>query len=162
MTTALKIRQITQDEPIPYRLLLLADPNKTLVDRYLQTGKCFIATLDDILIGVLAIGAVSLDEIEIYNIAIEPKYQGGGHGKILLQFAVNHARESDYSSIIIKTGNSSIGQMALYQKAGFDMAGIQHNYFIENYDESIIEHGIQCKHRVLFRKSLKKENPDSR
>lgn len=46
--------------------------------------------------------------------------------------------------LMIGTGNSSINQLALYQKCGFRVIGVERDFFINNYDEPIFENGIQC------------------
>jgi ribosomal protein S18 acetylase RimI-like enzyme len=48
----------------------------------------------------------------------------------------------------VGTGNSSIGQLALYQKCGFRITGIDYNYFIRHYDEPIFENGIPCRDMI--------------
>lgn len=53
-------------------------------------------------------------------------------------------------SIEIGTGNSSIQELALYQKCGFRLKEIIHDYFVDNYDEPIFENSIQCRDMVLL------------
>ena len=60
--------------------------------------------------------------VEIKNIAVREDRQGQGLGKKLLQEAIRVAKNKGYERIEIGTGNSSIGQLALYQKCGFRIA----------------------------------------
>lgn len=53
-----------------------------------------------------------------------------------------------FHTIEIGTGNSSIQRLALYQKCGFRMASIDHDFFLKHYDEPIYENGIQCMDMV--------------
>ena len=85
------------------------------------------------------------------NIAIKEEVQGRGWGKVLLNFAIEEAKKRKAKDLWIATGNSSIGQLALYQKMGFEMADIRWNHFIDNYPEAIWENGIQCKHMLILR-----------
>ena len=39
----LKINKLKESEVLPYDLLLSADPNKELIDKYLKEGECFVA-----------------------------------------------------------------------------------------------------------------------
>ena len=48
----------------------------------------------------------------------------------------------------IGTGNSSISQLALYQKMGFRIAGVDVDFFTRNYPEEIIENGIHCRDMI--------------
>lgn len=86
--------------------------------------------------------------MEIANIAVYPEFQGKGYGKVLLLDAIENARSNGFTTIKICTGNSSIKQLALYQKCGFRMAHIDCDYFIHNYPEPIFENGIQCFDRI--------------
>lgn len=49
------------------------------------------------------------------------------------------------------TGNSSIDNLAFYQKMGFEMTALWLNYFAEQgYDSDLMEDGIACKHMLRF------------
>ncbi len=52
----------------------------------------------------------------------------------------------------IGTGNSSVNQLSLYQKCGFRITGIEHDYFTKHYEEEIVENGLLC--RDMIRLSL--------
>jgi ribosomal protein S18 acetylase RimI-like enzyme len=103
---------------------------------------------------VLVLDTLSPTTLEIKNIAIAEPYQGKGYGKQLLKFAANIAREFRCQQLVIGTGNSSIGQLALYQKVGFDLIRIERNFFTNHYAEPIFENGIQCKHLLVLEKKL--------
>ena len=74
---------------------------------------------------------------------------------MLLEYSEKTSRNLGFQKIIIGTGNSSIGQLALYQKQGFEMERIEKNFFTKNYPEEIIENGILCKHMVILEKTIK-------
>jgi ribosomal protein S18 acetylase RimI-like enzyme len=136
----------------PFELLELADPSRSKINDYLQKGQCFVALLNAVRIGVFVLQELSPDTIEIKNMAVGIEYQGRGYGKQLLRQAATIARKAGYQKIIIATGNSSIGQLALYQKAGFEMTRLELNYFLHHYDQPIIENGIPCKHLIVLEK----------
>lgn len=46
------------------------------------------------------------------------------------------------------TGNSSMGQLVLYQKSGFRIVGVNVDYFVRNYKELIFENGIQYRDMI--------------
>lgn len=62
--------------------------------------------------------------------------------------AIEQAKREGYQKIEIGTGNSSIHQLALYQKCGFRITGIDQDFFIRNYEEEIYENGIQCRDMI--------------
>jgi aminoglycoside 6'-N-acetyltransferase I len=88
--------------------------------------------------------------------AISELFQGNGFGKQLLQFAEEISQQSGYKKLIIGTGNSSIAQLALYQKAGFEIVRIEKDFFVKNYKQPIMENGIPCKHMIILEKELNK------
>jgi len=42
----------------------------------------------------------------------------------------------------------------MYQKLGFRMGHIKQNYFVDNYDEKIIENKIECLDMVMLYKNI--------
>ena len=63
-------------------------------------------------------------------------------------------RNQSYQQLLVSTGDSSIGQLALYQKCGFRIESIERDYFIRHYPEVIIENGIQCRDRICLTQNL--------
>ncbi|MNP84355.1 putative N-acetyltransferase YvbK [compost metagenome] len=57
--------------------------------------------------------------------------------------AIQNARLLGAKTIEVGTGNSSVGQLALYQKCGFRITGIDRDFFIRHYSEEIVENGIK-------------------
>ena len=139
---------------LPFHLLALADPSKKFIEQYTTSGSSYIAKLKDKTIGVFVLLPTNNSSIEIKNIAIDPVFQGQGFGKKLLQFASQLSLQKGYKTLIIGTGNSSIYQLALYQKVGFEIISIKQNFFLEHYEHPIIENGIPCKHLIVLEKKL--------
>lgn len=147
----MKIRKLQHHETPPYDLLLLADPSREIVEAYVTEGECYVADENCDIIGVFVIVPLPEVTVEIKNIAIREDRQGQGIGKKLLQEAINVAKSKGYEHIEIGTGNSSIGQLALYQKCGFRISGVVKDFFIDYYNEVIMENGIQCMDMVRLR-----------
>ncbi|MCM3477657.1 GNAT family N-acetyltransferase [Caldibacillus thermoamylovorans] len=142
------IRKLNINETPPMDLLLLADPSLKHVQEYIQRGECFIAEKENQIIGVYILLRTRPATVELVNIAVDEKEQGLGIGKWLVMDAIKKARSSGYEIIEVGTGNSSIGQLALYQKCGFRITGIDRDYFVKHYPEPIFENGIQCRDMV--------------
>ena len=136
---ALEITPLQSTDSIPYDLLELADPSKEHIDSYLFSGTCYLAKINEKLIGVMVLEEVNANSIEIKNIAISSFHQKMGFGTRLLRYAEEISQKQGYSTLIISTGNSSIHQLLLYQKKGFEINKIKKNYFIQNYHEVIYE-----------------------
>ncbi|MEG6591122.1 GNAT family N-acetyltransferase [Paenibacillus barengoltzii] len=149
----MKIRLLEDHEEVPLDLLLLADPSQEMIEEYLQRGQCYVG-LDEReqIIAVIVLLPTRPGTLEIVNIAVREAFQGRGIGKKLIQFAMDQAREKNAKTIEIGTGNSSVGQLLLYQKCGFRITGIDRDFFIRHYPEKIYENGIQC--RDMIRLSL--------
>lgn len=147
------ITQLEPNEQPPWKLLLLADPSKERVSAYLKKSFCYTARMDDAIIGIIVLQAKESETAEIMNLAVHPNMQGRGIGQTLIKQGIEASRKKGYKTIEIGTGNSSIGQLALYQKTGFRIMEIDHDFFIRNYDQPIFENGIQC--RDMLRLSMK-------
>ncbi|QSE98849.1 GNAT family N-acetyltransferase [Fulvivirga lutea] len=152
----LSIEQLSQTTDIPFDLLELADPSRVQIDKYLKTGTCYVAKIASKTVGVVVLNEIDSFHIEVKNIAVRTKEQGKGIGKALLRHSESRGRDLGYSKLIIGTGNSSIRQLALYQKEGFEMDRIEKDFFLKNYSTPIFENGIQCKHLVILKKDLSK------
>lgn len=81
----MKIKEIKENKKQFLPLLLLADEQEDMIDRYLNRGIMYV--LDD---DGVKCECVVTDEgkgvLEIKNIATEPEYQGKGYGKVLIDF----------------------------------------------------------------------------
>lgn len=142
------ISKISKKEDIPYHLLLLADPSEEAVKYYMERGLCYIAYLDKEIMGTYVLLPTRPFTMELINLAVDPKYQGFGYGKKLIQHSIGEAQNRGCKVLEVGTGNSSIGQLALYQKCGFTISYIDFNFFTKHYSEPIFENGIKCSHMI--------------
>ncbi|MEK4285602.1 GNAT family N-acetyltransferase [Ureibacillus sp. FSL K6-0165] len=148
------IRLLNNNENPPMDLLLLADPSVDNVEEYLKRGECYVAEMNHQIVGVYVLLATRPKTMEVVNVAVAENYQGKGIGKLLVMHAVNTAKEKGFKTIEIGTGNSSISQLALYQKCGFRITGIDRDYFIRHYSIEIFENGIQCRDMIRLSQEL--------
>ena len=83
----MEIRKVETDKKRYLDLLLLADEQEDMVDRYLERGTMYV--LED---GGVKAECVVTDErndiLELKNIAVEPDFQGKGYGKALIDFLI--------------------------------------------------------------------------
>jgi len=142
------IRKLKPHEEAPMDLLLMADPSRKLIEDYLKRGECYVAKTAEEIVGVYIVLPTKPETIELINVAVAEEYHGKGIGKRLVMDAVEQAERKGYKTIEIGTGNSSIGQLALYQKCGFRISDIDKDFFIRNYPEEIFENGIQCRDMI--------------
>ncbi|KKB33553.1 GNAT family N-acetyltransferase [Bacillus thermotolerans] len=150
----MNIRLLNKGENPPMDLLLLADPSRNMVEEYVKRGECYTAESDNQVIGVYVLLPTRPETVELVNVAVAEHYQGRGIGKQLVIHAVQTAKEKGYRTIEVGTGNSSIGQLALYQKCGFRITGVDIDFFIRHYQEEIFENGIQCRDMIRLSQDL--------
>lgn len=158
MNDPLIIRPLHKDEPYPMDLLLLADPEEKMIRTYITTGSCYVAEVNGAIAGTYVVLPTRPHTLEIMNIAVAEPMQGQRIGQAMLQHAIQTSKNQGVRILEIKTGNSSIGQLAFYQKNGFRMTEIETDYFVHHYSEPIYENGIQCRDRIVLRQSLSQDS----
>jgi ribosomal protein S18 acetylase RimI-like enzyme len=133
-------------------LLLSADPDDEAILSYLSGSIVLVYRDNDIFVSIAVITKMA-GVFELKNLAVLKKYQGKGIAKSMINKSKQLAKESGAKAIEVGTGNSSLSQLALYQKCGFRMHSIKSNFF-DSYPEPIIENGIRCIDMVRLRAEL--------
>ncbi|MEC1302309.1 GNAT family N-acetyltransferase [Lysinibacillus capsici] len=133
--------------------LLLADESEVAVRKYLDKGTLYKINCGELLVGVALVIPQTNTTIELKNIAIVPKYQGKGIGKEILRQLTDECQKDGYQTVLVGTANSSIDNIAFYQKAGFRMEAIEKDFF-SHYPEPIYENGIRALDMIFFSKQL--------
>lgn len=147
----IEIKKITEDKKRFLSLLLLADEQEEMIDRYLEDGTMYVLEEEGIR-GECVVLDVGNDTLEIKNIAIDPDSQGKGYGKILIDFIVRKYR-GDYSVLQVGTGDSPM-TIPFYEKCGFVRSHIVNNFFIDHYDHPIYEEGIRLTDMVYLKREI--------
>jgi len=140
----IEIRKIENKKEIPYDLLLLADPSMEVVEEYSSRGEVYGGFTGNNIIGAYVLIKTRPATLELVNISICDEYQGKGIGKLLIYDAIDKAKMQGVKTLEVGTGNSSITQLAFYQKCGFRITGVDRDFFKKHYEEKIIENGIEC------------------
>lgn len=147
----MKIRQVNKNKKQFLALLLLADEQEDMVDRYLEKGTMYV--LYDC--GVKA-ECVLTDEgdgiLEIKNIAVVPEHQRAGYGRSLIDFLARKYK-GRYSVLQVGTGDSPL-TIPFYEKCGFVHSHRIANFFTDNYDHPIYEHGVHLIDMVYLQRHL--------
>lgn len=145
------IQKIDQNKKQFLPLLLLADEQEDMIDRYLDKGVLYV--LDD---DGIKSECVVTDEgggiIEIKNIATWPEYQRKGYGKTLIDYIVMKYKDK-YSILQVGTGDSSL-TIPFYERCGFTRSHSIKNFFINNYNHPIFENGVQLVDMIVLRRKL--------
>lgn len=69
-----------------------------------------------------------LDEATLFNIAIDPKYQGQGYGKRLLAALISQLKSKDIATLWLEVRESNPARK-LYDASGFNEVDIRKNYY---------------------------------
>ena len=147
----MEIKKVETDKKRYMGLLLLADEQEDMVDRYLERGTMYVLEDD----GVKA-ECVVTDEgdgiLELKNLAVEPDFQGRGYGKAMVDFLVRTYKEQ-YTVLQVGTGDSP-STIPFYESCGFRRHHLVKYFFTDNYDHLIYECGVQLVDMVYLQKEL--------
>ncbi|MEK4148688.1 GNAT family N-acetyltransferase [Robertmurraya sp. FSL W8-0741] len=150
----MNIRKLTVEQEPPMELLRLADPSTKIINDYLMRGECYIAENNDEIVGVYVLLPTRPETVELVNVAVSEHAQGNGVGKLLVKDAILKAKEKGFKTIEVGTGNSSIAQLALYQKCGFRIVAVDFDFFTRHYEETIFENEIWCRDMIRLSQDI--------
>lgn len=147
----MNIRVIHKNKKRFLPLLLLADEQEDMIDRYLERGTMYV--LED---GGVKAECVVTDEgggiLELKNLAVEPESRRKGYGKALIDFLVCKYK-GRYSVLQVGTGDSPL-TIPFYEKCGFVRSHKIENFFTDNYDHPIYECGVQLTDMIYLQKYI--------
>lgn len=142
----MKISKITENKKQFLDLLLLADEQENMIDKYLDCGEMFILEDD----GVKAECVVTKEGDGVYelkNLAVAPEAQRCGYGKKMVEFVLSYY--PDWKEFLVGTGEAPC-TLNFYKKCGFVESHRVENFFTENYDHELIDDGIVLKDMIYL------------
>ena len=148
----MRIEKIIDNKKQYLDLLLLADEQENMIDKYLSDGDMF-ALYDDDLKSVCVVSAIDNETCELKNIATYKKHQGNGYGKALIRF-ISYFYKGSYKTMLVGTGDFP-PILSFYEQCGFEQSHHIKNFFTDNYDHPMFEEGIQLIDMVYLKKDLK-------
>jgi len=147
----IRIEKINENKKQFLDLLLLADEQENMIDKYLPNGDLF-ALYDDDLKSVCVVVPINSDTCELKNIATYEKYQGKGYGRALINF-ISDFYKNDYKTMLVGTGETPT-ILSFYENCGFEKSHRVKNFFTDNYDRPIIVENIQIIDMIYLKKDL--------
>ncbi len=143
----MEIRKVTEDKKQYIDLLLLADEQENMVDKYLERGEMFI--LDDGGIKAECVITKEADGVyELKNIAVMVDCQRKGYGKRLIELLFSCY--PDCKTMLVGTGDSP-DILSFYHKCGFAESHRIKNFFTDNYDHPMFENGKQLVDMIYLK-----------
>ncbi|MBU4540270.1 MAG: GNAT family N-acetyltransferase [Acetobacterium sp.] len=144
----MNIRKVTSNKKAYIDLLLLADEQEDMIDKYLERGEMFV--LDDHGVKAECVVTKEADSVyELKNIAVMPDCQRKGYGKRLIDFLFFHY--SDCNTMLVGTGDVP-SALCFYQKCEFTESYRIQNFFTDNYDHPMFEEGTQLVDMVYLKR----------
>lgn len=150
----MEICQIVENKRDYMDLLLLADPQEDMIERYLDDGDLFVLSENGDVLTVCVV-VVKNKNCELKNIATAEEYQGRGYGKYMVNYICEHYSFA-CDTMYVGTGNSK-KTLGFYKKCGFVNSHIAANFFVDNYKEPIYEDGMQLVDMIYLKKHLDAE-----
>lgn len=144
----MEITKITDGKKRYIELLLLADEQEDMIDRYLERGEMFV--LNDN--GVKAECVVTNESDGVYelkNVAVSPKFQRMGYGKRLIDYVFDCYK--DCTKMLVGTGDVP-SSLSFYKSCGFTESHRLKNFFTDNYDHLMFEDGVQLVDMVYLKR----------
>lgn len=147
----MKIRIIEKNKKDFLDLLLLADEQESMIDKYLERGTLF-ALYDDDLKSICVVTDEGSGAYEIQSLATYENVQGKGYGKHLVSHVCNYFKDNG-NTMLVGTGDIP-WIVSFYERCGFVFSHRCVNYFLENYGKPIFEADVQLKDKVYFKLDL--------
>ncbi|PJI08723.1 MULTISPECIES: GNAT family N-acetyltransferase [Clostridium] len=147
----MKIKIIKENKKDFLDLLLLADEQENMIDKYLERGTLF-ALYDNDLKGICVVTKESDRIYELKNIATYKEIHGQGYGRKLVDYIFEYFK-NDCDTMYVGTGDSPL-TIPFYKKCGFIESHRVKNFFTDNYDHPIYECGKQLIDMVYFKKEF--------
>ena len=147
----LKIEHIKTDKKKYLDLLLLADEQENMIDRYLEQGEMFLLS-DPEPVTVCVVLDQGDGVLEIKNLATCPACQKKGYGKAMLDYISLRYRQT-FRKLLVGTGDSPL-TIPFYERCGFQKSFRVPGFFTTYYDHPIWEGGRQLVDMIYLEKDL--------
>ena len=147
----MRIIEVKENKKRYIDLLLLADEQESMIDRYLERGRMYIIE-DNGIMGECVVTDEGNGILEIKNIATHPDHRTKGYARALIDFLVREY-SGVYSVLQVGTGDSP-ATVPFYERCGFVPSHKVKNFFTDNYDHPIYECGAQLIDMIYLTKKL--------
>ncbi|HJD94042.1 MAG TPA: GNAT family N-acetyltransferase [Bacteroides togonis] len=150
----MNIQLITTDKKRFLSLLLLADEQESMIDRYLGRGELFVmhGTQETETVAVAVVTNERNGVYELKNLAVAPACQRKGYGRQMVEYLCRHYADVCHT-LLVGTGESR-QTIAFYESCGFSYSHTVADFFTLNYDHPIVEEGKVLKDMIYFQKKL--------
>lgn len=112
-------------------------PSRKIIGQDISDGTLYASVENKIITGIIVLNEdqdkeyadlnwkyVSGKQLVIHRLCVDPKYQGMGIAKSLINFAEGFARDNNYKSIRLDAFTKNKAACKLYEKVGYEKVGI--------------------------------------
>ncbi len=139
---------------LPYSLLLLADETRYAIEKYVFDSDVYVLKDERREVAVFCLYLVDNEIIEIKNIAVCRELQGKGLGSLLIEKIIEIAQARGCRRVIVGTADCGVDQIRFYERNSFVKYAVRKDFFIHNYEEPIVENGIQLRDMIMLERGL--------
>ena len=147
------ICRITEGKERFWPLLLLADPEQQAVRRYLDQGEMFVLFEDGEPLCEAVVCRLDETTVELKNLATAPARQGEGLAGRMIAFLCREYA-GRYRRLLVGTSEKGV---PFYEKQGFQYCFTRKDFFLEQYEEPVIEDGVQCRDMLCLCRELEEK-----
>lgn len=148
----MKIRQITRDKDEYIDMLLMADPQKDMIESYLYQSEMFVLVNGGDVCSVCVIRLLKNRKCEMKNIVTRVQDRGKGYAGYLINYVCEYYSDV-CDTIYAGTGNSK-RMIEFLEHCGFVNSHMAVNYYVDHYQEPIYEDGIRITDKVFMKRRL--------
>lgn len=148
----MRIDRVVRDKKRYIDLLLLADEQESMIDRYLMRSQMYVLLWKGEACACVAVTNEGDGVLEIKNLAVCPRYQHMGFGRTMIEF-IRHVYAGRFRVLRVGTGDSP-ATVPFYERCGFVRTGCIPDFFTENYDHPIVEGGVLLRDMVIYSMNL--------
>ncbi|WP_424358011.1 GNAT family N-acetyltransferase [Methanocella sp. MCL-LM] len=147
----MEVRMIGENKKQFLDLLLLADEQESMIDRYLGRGEMF-ALYDGDLKSICVVTREDEATCELKSLATYERYQGQGYASLLVRHILEHYKGS-CETMIVGTGDSP-WIIRFYESCGFTYSHRVKDFFTDNYDHPVFDGEVRLTDMVYLKKAL--------
>ncbi|MCI9423371.1 MAG: GNAT family N-acetyltransferase [Dorea sp.] len=151
----MKIQQIRRDKDEYIDMLLMADPQRDMIESYLDNSEMFALINGGDVCAVCVVELLKNRKCELKNIVTRKKDRGKGYAKYMIRHICEHYG-NQCDTMYAGTGNCK-KTLEFLGKCGFVNSHMVANYYPEHYREPIYEEGVRLTDKIYLKKQLYSE-----
>ena len=151
----MKIQQIRREKDEYIDMLLMADPQKEMIESYLDKSEMFALINGGDVCTVCVVELLKNRKCELKNIVTRKEDRGKGYAKYMIRHVCEHYGNR-CDTMYAGTGNRK-KTLEFLGKCGFVNSHIVANYYLDHYSEPIYEGEVRLTDKIYLKKQLDAE-----